>query len=62
MLEVQKWAKSIQSHKGIWGAVKYWWRSSDVKAGELVGQDKMGNRYYQNISEVVWGMPPDLWR
>ena len=56
--EVQKWASVVRQF-GVYEALRRFWIFSDVKVGSLVGKDRMGNRYFQNKDEVVWGR--DRW-
>ena len=59
MWEIVKWMKSAKQQGSIGRAIKQFWVSSDVKQGTLVGTDKLGNKYFQNTNETVWGR--DRW-
>eukprot|EP00914_Ancora_sagittata_P033593 GHVO01067712.1.p1 GENE.GHVO01067712.1~~GHVO01067712.1.p1 ORF type:complete len:149 (-),score=10.31 GHVO01067712.1:8-424(-) len=46
-----KWrnlAQAIKQHGGIIGSTVHLFRTDDLKSGELVGEDKYGNKYYEN--------------
>jgi len=38
----------IKQHGGIRGAYMAFYRTDDLKEGQLIGEDKYGNKYYQN--------------
>ena len=58
MWEVTKWARALRTH-GFRKTISDWWTVGDIKVGRLVGSDSLGNKYYQNTDEVVWGR--DRW-
>ncbi|KYM79897.1 putative NADH dehydrogenase [ubiquinone] 1 alpha subcomplex subunit 12 [Atta colombica] len=40
--------RTIRDHGGIIGSFKTLYRVDELKSGTLVGEDKYGNRYYEN--------------
>jgi len=47
----QRWAKlkkMVNQHGGFVGALKTFKRTDDLKDGNLVGEDKYGNKYYES--------------
>lgn len=62
MWEVQKWLTKFREI-GIKRTWLSFWQLNEIKVGQLVGSDKygqnegspLGNKYYQNKNEVVWG-------
>jgi len=40
--------KIIKHHGGLKGTFLELWRNDEIKHGELVGEDKHGNKYYEN--------------
>jgi hypothetical protein len=50
VFELVKWQRVIRE-RGVWGAVKSFWQFSDIKQGRLVGTDKFGNKYYENLKD-----------
>ncbi|XP_024890930.1 probable NADH dehydrogenase [ubiquinone] 1 alpha subcomplex subunit 12 [Temnothorax curvispinosus] len=54
--------RTVRDHGGIIGSIKTLFRVDELKSGTLVGEDKYGNRYYENnmyfvgelLSTLVW--------
>ncbi|XP_071652956.1 probable NADH dehydrogenase [ubiquinone] 1 alpha subcomplex subunit 12 [Temnothorax longispinosus] len=40
--------RTVRDHGGIIGSIKTLFRVDELKSGTLVGEDKYGNRYYEN--------------
>lgn len=38
----------IQRHGGVRAAYAHFYRTDDIKDGVLIGEDKYGNKYFQN--------------
>ncbi|ELT96072.1 hypothetical protein CAPTEDRAFT_164106 [Capitella teleta] len=48
---LSKWrnlSQAIKQRGGIIGSILHLYRTDDLKYGDLVGEDKFGNKYYQN--------------
>ncbi|XP_050464799.1 probable NADH dehydrogenase [ubiquinone] 1 alpha subcomplex subunit 12 [Cataglyphis hispanica] len=46
--KVATFFRIIRDNGGIFGSVKTLFRTDDLKTGTLIGEDKYGNRYYEN--------------
>ncbi|XP_032679095.1 NADH dehydrogenase [ubiquinone] 1 alpha subcomplex subunit 12 [Odontomachus brunneus] len=40
--------RTIRNHGGIWNSLKTLYRVDELKSGTLIGEDKYGNRYYED--------------
>ncbi|ESO91398.1 hypothetical protein LOTGIDRAFT_209731 [Lottia gigantea] len=38
----------IKDNGGLGKSIYVWYKTDDMKTGDLVGEDKFGNKYYQN--------------
>ncbi|KAG5333879.1 NDUAC dehydrogenase, partial [Acromyrmex charruanus] len=45
--------RTIRDHGGITGSFKTFFRVDELKSGTLVGEDKYGNRYYENNMHFI---------
>ncbi|XP_011169536.1 NADH dehydrogenase [ubiquinone] 1 alpha subcomplex subunit 12 [Solenopsis invicta] len=45
--------RTVRDHGGIIGSIKTLFRVDELKSGTLVGEDKYGNRYYENNAHFV---------
>ncbi|KAI3631638.1 hypothetical protein MIR68_010111 [Amoeboaphelidium protococcarum] len=54
LAEITKWAKALRENRSLTKTLKNWFEINDIKAGRFVGQDALGNKYYENRDEVVY--------
>jgi len=40
--------QAIRQNNGYWGSFLQLFRTDEIKFGDLIGEDKFGNKYYQN--------------
>ena len=52
--KVAKLGNIIKSHGGLKASLYHLYRTDDLKTGTLIGEDKYGNKYYQN-NEYFYG-------
>eukprot|EP00088_Acartia_fossae_P023589 TRINITY_DN24586_c0_g2_i1.p1 TRINITY_DN24586_c0_g2~~TRINITY_DN24586_c0_g2_i1.p1 ORF type:complete len:142 (-),score=35.78 TRINITY_DN24586_c0_g2_i1:212-637(-) len=46
--KLQKFMRMIKNHGGIKNSLYHLYLTDDLKEGKLVGEDKFGNKYYEN--------------
>jgi len=46
--KVAKLSQMIKDHGGLKASLYHLYRTDDLKSGKLVGEDKYGNKYYEN--------------
>eukprot|EP01132_Coremiostelium_polycephalum_P005316 gene5316-6621_t len=50
MAELLRYTRQVL-RRGLWDAVKSYYYTGEVKTGDFMGEDKFGNKYYQNLDE-----------
>jgi len=51
--KVGNFRKAVKQHGGLWGSFLQLFRTDELKWGKLVGEDKFGNKYYENNAYFV---------
>jgi len=46
--KIQKLMRMVKNHGGVKATLYHLYRTDDLKEGKLVGEDKYGNKYYEN--------------
>jgi NADH:ubiquinone oxidoreductase subunit len=46
--KTQNALRIVRQNGGIWKSLQTYYRTDELKDGELIGEDRFGNKYYQN--------------
>jgi len=46
--KISHFRHAVRQHGGLWGSFLQLFRTDELKWGTLVGEDKYGNKYYEN--------------